>query len=431
MFIDKAKIYLVAGKGGDGHISFRHEKCVEFGGPDGGNGGKGGSIYFVAQKGPNTLSAYRHAIKVKAPDGENGNIKNQYGKYGDDIYLSVPLGTVITTLDGVLLADLSKEGDTWLACKGGRGGKGNRCYQNSVRKAPRIAENGYPGEKKELYLELKLIADCGLVGLPNAGKSTLLSVVSNADPEIAPYPFTTKEPMLGSVRLSDNESFVMADLPGLIKGASLGKGMGFVFLRHIERCRVIIHVIDISSEEDSFQAFEDINNELGSYKMDLLKRPMIIALNKMDVEGADKKAEEFKKKLQEKYPDKYQVFEISAYQNKGIKPLLRAAYDLVLSTPSFVLYTPSAKAGETVYKAEKGGIDNKDYKIFLDEDGDYRVEGEKVIAEYRRINHKTEEGMMQLMSYLNSIGLDDELRKMGVKSGDTVVIDDFNFEYVE
>jgi GTP-binding protein len=429
MFIDKAKIYLVAGKGGDGHVSFLHEKYVAFGGPDGGNGGRGGSIYFVAKRGPNTLSAYRHAIKVHAQDGENGGIKNLYGKAGPDIYLEVPLGTVITTLNGEVLADLSKEGETFLACRGGRGGKGNRCFATSVKRAPHIAENGQPGEKKDLYLELKLLADCGLVGLPNAGKSTILSVVSNACPKIADYPFTTLEPMLGTVALSENESFVIADLPGLIKGASLGKGLGFVFLRHIERCRCLIHVIDISDEEnDAFSSFKTINKELGAYKLDLLKRPMIVALNKIDCLGAEEKAEAFKKKMKKAYGDKFPIFELSALEQKGLKPMLREAYTLVQNTPSFPLYTPD-NSEEKVITAE--GTEKKPFKIVLDEDRSYRIVGDDVLKKYREINHDTDEGMMKLLSYLNSLGVDDELKRLGAKNGAIVEIDDFQFEYYE
>jgi GTP-binding protein len=429
MFIDKAKIYLVAGKGGDGHVSFRHEKSVEFGGPDGGNGGKGGSIYFVAQPGPNTLSAYRHAIKVKGQDGENGGIKNLYGRYGKDIYLSVPLGTVITDLDGNVVADLAKAGDTYLACVGGRGGKGNRCFATSVRRTPRIAENGQPGEKKTFYLELKLLADAGLVGLPNAGKSTLLSMVSNACPKIADYPFTTLEPMLGTVALSDNESFVLADMPGLIKGASQGKGLGFVFLRHIERCRCLIHVVDISAEEtDPYESFKTINAELGSYKLDLLARPMIVALNKMDCLDAEKKAAAFKKKLQAEYGDKYPAYEISAINGQGLKELMRAAYETVKTTKPFPLFKPE-EGQEAVYTADANG--KKLFQIMLDQDGAYRIVGEEVLKMYHKINHDTDEGMMQLLSYFNQIGIDDELHRLGAKNGDEVEIEDFTFEYYE
>lgn len=426
MFIDKAKIYLQAGKGGDGHVSFRHEKCVEFGGPDGGNGGRGGTIYFVAKKGPNTLSAYRHAIKVKAPDGQNGGIKKLYGRAGSDIFLEVPPGTVLTDLDGHIIADLSKEGDKFLICRGGKGGKGNACFATSVRRTPRIAENGEPGEKKAIYLELKLLADCGLVGLPSAGKSTILSMVSRADPKIAPYPFTTLEPMLGTVILDQEESFVLADMPGLIKGASQGKGLGFVFLRHIERCRVLIHVIDISAEEDAFASFRTINQELESYNLDLLKRPMLIALNKMDCLDAEAKAEAFEKKLKDEYGDKYPVYRISAIDGKGLKELMRAAYEDVKSTKPFAIYKPE-EGEEASYTYKENG--KKPFVIMKDQDGNFRIVGEEVLKVYNKINHKTEEGEMKLLSYLNNIGVDDELVRLGAKDGDVVELGDYEFEY--
>lgn len=429
MFIDKAKIYLQAGKGGDGHVSFRHEKYVEFGGPDGGNGGKGGSIYFVAEKGPNTLSAYSHAIKVKAPNGENGGIKLMTGRDGKDVYLSVPLGTVVKDTDDHILADLRKPGDTFLACKGGKGGRGNASFKNSVRRTPRIGENGEPGQTGTFYLELMLICDVGLVGLPSVGKSTILDAVTRAAPKIADYPFTTLEPMLGTVILDPDESFVMADLPGLIKGASNGKGLGFVFLRHIRRCRVLLHVLDMSrEEEDAFTSFNTINNELKSYDLGLLEKPMIIALNKMDCYGAKERAEEFKKKLNAAYGDKYPVYEISALDHQGLKELLRACYDKVQEQNEVVLAQEEKDNGEAVYKAKSK---EKPFKIVLDQDGSYRVIGDEVIKMYRKINHKTEEGMMQLLKYLTDIGVDAELRRLGAKDGDEVEIDDFTFTYYE
>ncbi len=427
MWIDKAKIYLVAGKGGDGSISFRHEKFIEHGGPNGGNGGRGGSIYFRAKKGINSLSQYKHAIKVKAEDGDKGHAKLMYGRDAKDIYLDVPCGTVITTLSGEVIADLSEDQETFLICKGGRGGRGNACFVSSTNRTPRTAENGTPGEKKDLYLELKLLADVGLVGLPSVGKSTLLSVISRAKPEIAAYSFTTITPNIGVVYLSDDQTFVCADLPGIIEGAHLGKGLGLTFLRHIERCRVIIHVVDISSEEnDPFESFKKINSELESYNMDLLKRPMLIAINKMDCQGSKEKAELFKNKLEKEYGDKYKTFEISTLEKKGLKPLIREAYELVQTTPKFVLYKMDNTL-EATYDAKKlvGPI----FKIMKLGNNHYKIVGERVEKTFKLINITTDEGMMKLLSYLNDIGVDAELRKLGARDGSLIELCDFEFEY--
>lgn len=425
MFHDKVKITVASGKGGDGLIAFRHEKYIEFGGPSGGNGGRGGSVYFRAKSGINSLSAYRHAITVKAKPGEKGKAKLMYGRDADDIYLDVPVGTVVLSADGQILADLSKAGDVYLACKGGRGGRGNACFKSATNRAPRTAENGLPGETKELYLELKLLADVGLVGLPSVGKSTLLSVISNAKPEIADYPFTTKSPNLGVVQLSRDETFCVADLPGLIAGAHLGKGLGLTFLRHIERCRVIIHVLDMSrEEEDPYESFLQINRELESYRYDLLRRPMLIAANKMDADGASKRLE----RLKEKLGDSYRIFPISALASEGVKPLLRAAFELVQTTPIFPIFKPDSDS-EYVIKPRKE--DERLFTIRRDPKGRYVIEGERVIRTCRLINTTTDEGLMKLLSYLNRIGVDAKLKELGVRDGSTVVLDDFEFEYFE
>ncbi len=429
MFIDRAKIYLQAGKGGDGSVSFRREKYVEFGGPDGGNGGNGGSIYFVSKDGISTLSDYRHAIKVKAEDGDNGHKKNSFGRKGQDIYLVVPTGTVIYDENNTILADLNKPGMEFLACKGGKGGRGNKCFVSSTNRAPKIAENGQLGEKKTLILELKLIADAGLVGLPSVGKSTFLSVVSNAKPKIAEYHFTTLEPMLGTVKLPSGEDFVIADLPGLIQGASQGKGLGFVFLRHVERCKVLIHIVDLNYPEgEPFDNFEKINRELETYNPELIKRPMVIALNKMDELDSNKKAETFKNKLNEKYPNKYEVFEISAINKQGLLPLLRSVYQLIKTSQPINLYTNNS-SDEVNYTYVKK--DKAPFKIFKKSDNHYEIIGDEVIKKYRSINIKTDEGMMKLTSYLNSIGINEELKRIGAKDGSTINLDGFEFEYYD
>lgn len=423
MFNDKVKITVASGKGGNGAIAFRHEKYIEFGGPSGGNGGRGGSIYFRARRGLNSLSNYRHAITVRATDGENGKAKLMYGKDAADIYLDVPLGTVILTATNEILADLSHDGDSYLACRGGRGGRGNACFKNSTNRAPRVAENGLPGEQKELYLELKLLADVGLVGLPSVGKSTLLSVISNAKPEIADYFFTTKSPNLGVVQLSTEETFCVADLPGLIAGAHLGKGLGLTFLRHIERCRVIIHVLDISREEDAYESFKTINSELESYRMDLLKRPMLIAVNKMDAPDAEEKLT----RLCERLGPSAEVFPISALQKKGLKPLLRRAYELVQTTPIFPIFQPK----NTEFTIRPEPSEKQLFEIVRDAKGAYVISGERVVRTYRLINITTDEGLMKLIAYLNRIGVDDRLKEMGAKDGSIVRLDDFEFEYFE
>lgn len=417
------KITVASGKGGNGAIAFRHEKYIEFGGPSGGNGGRGGSIYFRARCGLNSLSNYRHAITVRAADGENGKAKLMYGKDAADIYLDVPLGTVILTTTNEILADLSHDGDSYIACRGGRGGRGNACFKSSTNRAPRVAENGLPGEQKELYLELKLLADVGLVGLPSVGKSTLLSVISNAKPEIADYFFTTKSPNLGVVQLSTEETFCVADLPGLIAGAHLGKGLGLTFLRHIERCRVIIHVLDISREEDAYESFKTINSELESYRMDLLKRPMLIAVNKMDAPDAEEKLT----RLCERLGPSAEVFPISALQKKGLKPLLRRAYELVQITPIFPIFQP--KSTEFTIRPEPS--EKQLFEIVRDAKGAYVISGERVVRTYRLINITTDEGLMKLIAYLNRIGVDDRLKEMGAKDGSIVRLDDFEFEYFE
>ena len=339
MFIDKAKLTIKSGKGGDGAIAFHHEKFVERGGPSGGNGGRGGSIYFVASNNSSTLINYRHARKVVAKDGEKGMAKKMYGAKSDDIYLEVPVGTVIfQEPEHIFLADMDVEGKVYLAAKGGRGGRGNACFATSRNRCPRVAENGLPGIEKVLTLELKLLADVGLVGLPSVGKSTLLSVVSNAKPEIADYPFTTIIPNLGIVKVDDN-SFVLADLPGLIEGASVGKGLGLTFLRHIERCKVLIHVLDIE-HEDPLDDFKKINNELAQYGFNLIKRPMLVAINKVEDDESFLKANKIKEEL---VKDGYEVFFISSILHENINELMKRTYEVLQTAPSFPLYENNKK----------------------------------------------------------------------------------------
>ena len=419
MFIDRAKLTVKSGKGGDGAIAFHHEKFVERGGPSGGNGGRGGSIYFVATNNTSTLINYRHARKVVAKDGEKGMAKKMYGAGSEDIYLEVPVGTVIfEEPNHIFLADMSKLGQTYLCVEGGRG---NACFATSRNRCPRVAENGLPGKEKVLTLELKLLADVGLVGLPSVGKSTLLSVVSSAKPEIAEYPFTTIVPNLGVVKVGDS-SFVMADLPGLIDGASQGKGLGLTFLRHIERCRVLIHVLDIE-HEDPLNDFEIINKELGNYGFNLLKRPMVVAINKVDDEETLSKANIIKKELEQKG---YEVFLISTILHTNVDKLMQRVFEILQTAPTFPLYENKEEEVK-VYNALEDA--KKQYEVVRTGPHAYQIKGERIERTYSLINLSTDEGISKLLSILRNLGVDDTLKEMGLEDGDIVTLCDFEFEY--
>lgn len=422
MFIDRAIVEVRSGKGGDGAIAFLREKFVPKGGPAGGNGGRGASIFLRANSRINTLFNFRHSKTFIGPDGEKGGNKTQFGKSMDDIYIDVPVGTVVFLEDGhQFLGDLDKDGKTLLVAKGGRGGKGNSCFKNSINRAPKIAENGEPGERKRLILELKLLADVGLVGFPSVGKSTLLSVVSSARPEIADYPFTTLVPNLGVVSF-DNESFVMADLPGLIEGAHLGKGLGLTFLRHIERCRIIVHMIDMSTNgRDAYSDYLAINKELKEYGFNLDKRPIVLVASKMDEEGALEKLVEFEKKTN------LHPIKLSSLTDQGINELLYKCLDLLKSTPAFSLYEEEERELETkVYTLEE----EKEFEIKRLDAHTFKIVGDKIIKFYKMTNISTDEGMMVLMKKLRELRIDDELEMMGANDGDTVILDDFIFEFV-
>lgn len=424
MFIDRAVVEVRSGKGGDGAIAFRREKYVAKGGPAGGNGGRGGSIFFRANKAINTLFNFRHSKTFIANDGEKGGIKNQYGKYAEDVYVDVPVGTVIYLEEGhSFIGDLNEDGKILKVAKGGRGGRGNTCFKSPTNRCPKIAENGEPGEQKRLILELKLLADVGLVGFPSVGKSTLLSVVSSAKPEIADYPFTTIVPNLGVVSLKDKFSFVMADLPGLIEGAHLGKGLGLQFLRHIERCRVIVHIVDMSNNgRNPYEDFQIVNKEISDYRMNLSKRPMIVAASKMDEEGAKEKLKEFKKHY------KKPVIEISALTDQGIDELLYKCEELLKETPMFELY--DEENVEVDYKLYTLKEEEKEFEIVKEKAHVYRITGDKIIKFYRMTNISTDEGMMILLTRIRKLKIDDELEKMGAEDGDLVYLDDFEFQYV-
>ncbi len=423
--IDRVKITLVSGKGGDGAICFRHEKSVEFGGPSGGNGGKGGSIYIVADEGINSLSAYRFGKTIRAQDGENGKAKLCYGKDADDIFLRVPVGTVAMTLDGQIIADLYHNGDKALLVKGGRGGRGNACFKTPLKRTPKIAENGLPGQSLTLYLELKLLADVGLVGLPNVGKSTFLSNHTRADAQIANYPFTTLEPQLGVCFVGVDKRFVIADLPGLISGASQGKGLGLTFLRHIDRCSVLLHILDATSNT-LFEDFKSINHEMFSYKPSLSDKVMVVALNKID-EVTDRTLID---KFHKIFDAQFDIFEISAKNKINTKKLINKLYSVI--TKENKKSTRSLENDEFVYKINSSiAGEIPDYQIEKLDDHLFKIVGDRVIRTKRLINLKTDEGVDKLLKYLDKIGVDSKLYEAGARNGDTVLLDDFEFEYFE
>lgn len=423
MFIDKVVIDVIAGDGGNGMVAFRREKYVEKGGPSGGDGGRGGSVIFVGSTSVNTLLDFKYTKKIIAPNGQNGMGKKCYGRKGEDIYVKVPLGTIIyDENNNYVIADISEIGQEVVVAKGGRGGRGNCHFVTPKFQVPEIAENGEPGEKLKVRLELKLLADVGLVGFPSVGKSTLLSVVSAAKPEIASYHFTTLSPNLGVVRVADNKSFVMADLPGLIEGASNGKGLGFQFLRHIERCRVIIHVIDMAATDgrDPYEDYITIKNELATYNKDLLLRPQIIVANKMDQDEAQLFLEEFKEKLEDDIP----IYEISAISRQNVKDVMLKVTELLDKTPKFPLF-----------------IDKEEYKVYeyveeefcqvKKEDGIYIVFGKPVESLYRRSNLTTDAGVLKFIRILRYNGVEEKLKEAGIQDGDTVKVVEYEFEYFD
>ena len=426
---DKVKVTLVSGKGGDGAIAFRREKCVEAGGPYGGNGGKGGSIFIKCTTSVDTLADYRFGKTIKAEPGENGRTKLQFGKDAKDITLLVPVGTVIEDENGNVLKDLYHKGDTYLAVKGGRGGRGNAMFKNARLKTPNFAENGLPGQEKTFYFELKLLGDVGLVGYPNVGKSSFLSAVSRANPEIANYPFTTLEPMVGVCFVSVDKRFVVADIPGLIDGASQGRGLGTQFLRHIERCRVLLHILDVTKDSDLMEDFNKINSELYQYSSKMKDKIMVVGLNKIDEDYDKGKIEAFKEALK----GKYEVFAFSTKTGVGLKPLEKRLCTLVNKAKLQDLKKENQDdTEEKVYSAKI--LDNgriPEYEVVKIDEHTYEIKGERVVRTYHLINVKTDEGIDRLLSYLDRIGVDERLKKAGAKTGDTVLLDDYAFDYYE
>lgn len=421
-FIDRVKIYVQAGTGGNGTVAFRREAHVPKGGPSGGDGGRGGSVIFVATNSLSTLLDLRYYREYKAQNGEKGHAKKMHGADADDLVIRVPVGTCVYDDDtGNIIADLTKDGQRAVIAKGGRGGRGNARFASSRNPAPKICENGEPGEKFNLRVELKLLADVGLVGFPSVGKSTLLSVVSKARPQIADYHFTTIVPNLGVVQVKDGRSFVMADLPGLIEGASQGKGLGHQFLRHIERCRVIVHIIDMSGSEgrDPYEDYVTINKELGEYEYRLLERPQIIVANKMDGDEAEENLKKFKEKLGDQ-----KVFPIVAPIHEGIDAVLYAVADALETAPDFFNQEEEQESVLYTYKEEE-----KPFTIHNKGNGVWEVTGKKVERLVQMASFTTDDGFQRFALQIRNMGIDDALREAGCEDGDTVRLYDFEFEF--
>lgn len=422
MFVDVAKIKIKAGDGGNGAVSFRREKYVAAGGPDGGDGGKGGNIVFQVADNLATLSDFRYKRKYKAPSGEPGGGGRRRGKNGEDLIIKVPRGTIIREAEsGAVMADMSSV-DTFIAAKGGRGGWGNPHFSTPTRQTPRFAKNGTPGEEWEVSLELKLLADVGLLGFPNVGKSTLISVVSEAKPIIADYHFTTITPVLGVVRMGEGSSFVMADIPGLIEGASDGVGLGHEFLRHVERCRMLVHVVDVAGSEgrDPIEDFEAINRELESFDPELAKRPQIVAANKIDL-AEDEQLERFRKYITDKG---YEYFEMSAAISYGTKELINAVAARLATLPPIKEYETEEIPLEMLEKKQTNG-----FKITVQDDV-YMVEAEWLLKILCRVDLDDYESLQYFQRVLQSSGIIDALVERGIQEGDTVSIYDLEFDFV-
>ncbi|MGL4772464.1 MAG: GTPase ObgE [Clostridium sp.] len=427
MFIDKAKIYARSGKGGDGCVSFRREKYVPLGGPDGGDGGKGGNVIFRVDTGITTLLDFKYRKKFIAEDGTNGGTSKCYGKDGEDLYITVPMGTIIREAESnKVVADLSPKDDVYVLLRGGKGGKGNVKFCTPTRQAPHFAEPGMPGEEMQLVLELKLLADVGLLGFPNVGKSTFLSMTTKAKPKIANYHFTTLKPNLGVVAADGVEPFVMADIPGIIEGAAEGVGLGLEFLRHIERTRLLIHVVDISGVEgrEPFEDFLKINEELKKYAIKLTDRPQIVVANKTDILFDETVFEDFKKKVNELGYDK--VFKMSAATRDGVDQVIREAARMLKDIPITDLeiseeerYIPEEKRFTYTISVEEG-----------EECDVYVVEGTFVDRLLSAVNIHDADSLRYFHKVLKNKGVLGELREMGIEDGDMVRLNDFEFEYL-
>ena len=424
MFVDQARIYIKAGDGGDGAVSFHREKYVAAGGPDGGDGGRGGNIVFQVDDNISNLIDFRFKKKYTAEKGQNGSGKNCSGRNAPDVVIKVPRGTVVKeSQTGRILADMSDDEPVIIA-KGGKGGRGNAHFATSTRQIPRFAKPGFKGDEYEVVLELKLIADVGLVGFPNVGKSTLISVVSAAKPKIANYHFTTLTPVLGVVKIDDGQSFVMADIPGLIEGASEGVGLGHEFLRHVERCRLIVHIVDVSGSEgrDPIEDFETITKELENFSLDLAQAPVLVAANKSDM-AAKEQIAAFREYIEAKG---LRFFEISAATTKGTQELVKAVYEELIKLPPVKRFEAQPLTREEL---DEKLLSKKEFEVTV-EDGIYFVEADWLWDILRTADMEDYSSLQYFQKVLRSTGIIDKLEEMGIQEGDTVSIFDFEFEFV-
>lgn len=422
MFVDEVIIKVEAGDGGDGCTAFRREKYISMGGPYGGNGGHGSDIIFKVDEGLHTLLDLRYQKIIKGKKGENGRGKNQHGKGASPIIVKVPQGTVVTDVDtNLVIADLSKKGQEELIARGGRGGRGNTAFKTQTNTAPNYSENGEEGEKRNLKVEVKLLADVGLVGLPSVGKSTIISCVSKSKPKIAAYHFTTLTPNLGVVKSTSGDSFVMADLPGLIEGASLGEGLGDKFLRHIERTRIIAHVIDMSGSEmrNPYDDYCLINKELKDFNEKLLEKPQIIIANKMDLPNAKENLVEFKKKVD------CEIYEVSAATNTGLQMVIDKLGEMLAQIPKKELYDDNQMENHILYKFKK----EEPYTITKEEENLWVISGKEIERIFKMTKFNSEEAIYRFAKKLKRLGIDDKLSSLGAKEGDQVRILDFYFDY--
>ncbi|MEF9921687.1 MAG: GTPase ObgE [Anaerovoracaceae bacterium] len=428
MFVDRAKIYIKSGKGGNGCVSFRREPFVPEGGPDGGDGGKGGDVIFMADRNLRTLMDFRYKTKYEAENGQNGMKKKRFGKHGEDLVIKVPMGTVIIDeASGLVMKDLTEDGEFFVVAKGGKGGKGNVNFKTAVRQAPNFAESGGFAKERNIVLEMKLIADVGLVGFPNVGKSTLLSVSTSAQPKIANYPFTTISPNLGVVKIFDT-SFVMADIAGIIEGAHQGLGLGLKFLKHIERTKVLIHIVDISGSEgrDPIDDFEKINNELALYSERILKKPQLVVANKMDMlEEDDSKYLEFKEYVEEKG---YRVFPMSAPINMGVNEVLSAAAEELQK----IALNPEEEEEQEMFDFDLEDNDPDFKEVFASKDGEvFVLKGKQLQKIFDSTNFNDMGSLRYLYKYVEKRGAIEKLLEIGLSEGDTIRIFGYEFEYYD